>query len=128
MNIEPDLQGRILTIHLRYTNLWWATTLNAEEIKFRMNLVFFLSLTFVCGIDNTESAFENEKAGTLNENVSNWKETNESAEEAEALTRLEIELEELLQTHIAVEIQQERYQEFEQQEHQQQQHGMRLRR
>ena len=99
-----------------------------QEIIIRMNLVFFLSLTFVCGIESTESAFVNEKAGPLTENLSNWIETNESAEEAEALRRLEIELEELLQTHIAVEIQQQKYQEFEQQEHHQQQHGMRLRR
>ena len=96
-----------------------------------MNLVFHFihCLIFVSVIRSTESAFENgvkmEKAGTvgssnnantgtLNQNQSNWNE-----KEAEALARLEIELEELLQSHLAVHIQQ--------QEHQQQ-YGIRLRR
>ena len=104
-------------------------TLYAEEIKFRMRLLFlfFPALTFVCGTESTESAFENEKAGTLKRNQSYWRETDESAREEEALKRLEIELEELLQNHIAVEIHQQKFQDYEQLEHQQQQ-GMRLRR
>ena len=110
-----------------------------------MNLLFLFihCLTFVCGIKSLESAFEsrvNEKAGTvfssnakadtLNKNQSNWNEKSESGEEAEALTRLEIELEELLQSHLKVQIQQraQQQQEHDQQQRQQQQHGIRLRR
>ena len=103
--------------------------------------LFFHSLTFVCGIKSTESAFEsgeNEKAGinfysidekadNLNQNESSWVEKSESGQETEALSRLEIELEELLQNHIAVEIQQQEHQEYQQRDHQQQ-HGIRLRR
>lgn len=104
-------------------------TLYAEEIKFRMSLLFlfFPALTFVCGTKSTESAFENEKAGTLKRNQSYWRETDESAREEEALKRLEIELEELLQNHIAVEIQQQKFHDYEHREHQHQ-HGIRLRR
>ena len=84
----------------------------------------------------------------------NWDEKSESGEEAKALTRLEIELEELLQSHLEVQIQQQahqhqehqpqrahqhqeyqpqraqRQQEYDQQEqeHQQQQHRLRMRR
>ena len=73
----------------------------------------------------------------------NWNEKSEggdekTGEEAEVLTRLEIELEELLQSHLEVQIQQRAHQHQEyqpqrarqqqdQQEHQQQ-HGIRLRR
>ena len=131
--------------------MWKATTATAKEIKSRMGLIFlfFHSLTFVCGIKGTESAFEsgeNEKAGinfysidekadNLNQNESSWREKSESGQETEALSRLEIELEELLQNHIAVEIQQQEHQEYQQREQQeyqqrehQQQHGIRLRR
>lgn len=81
----------------------------------------------------------NAKADTLNKNRSNWKEKSESGEETEALTRLEIELEELLQSHLEVQIQQraqqqqehdqqQQQQEHDQQQHKKQQHGIRLRR
>ena len=121
--------------------------------------LFFHCLSFVSGIKSTESAFEsrvNEKDGTVYSsnakadtlNHSNWNGKSESGdektgEEAEVLTRLEIELEELLQSHLEVQIQQrahqhqeyqpqraQRQQEYDQQEqeHQQQQHRLRMRR
>ena len=102
-----------------------------------MTPVFLLvySLIFVWGVTSAESAFKNS---------SHLSENDERAEEAEALRQLEVDLEELLQSHLAVQIQQEDHQqheseqhghqqhgqqEYEKQEHQQQQeHGIRLRR
>ena len=111
-----------------------------------MTPVFLLvySLTFDWGVTSAESAFKNSSHLTEND---------ERAEEAEALRQLEVDLEELLQSHLAVQIQQEDHQqheseqqyqqqvheqhghqqhdqqEYEKQEHQQQQeHGIRLRR
>ena len=105
-----------------------------------MTPVFLLvySLTFVWGVTSAESAFKNS---------SHLSENDERAEEAEALRQLEVDLEELLQSHLAVQIQQEDHQqheseqqyqqheheqhgqqEYEKQEHQQQEHGIRLRR
>ena len=104
--------------------------------------VFLLvySLTFVWGVKSAESYFENSSHLTEND---------ERAEEAEALRQLEVDLEELLQSHLAVQIQQEDHQqheseqqqvheqhghqqhdqqEYEKQEHQHQEHGIRLRR
>ena len=100
------------------------------------------SLTFVWGVIRAESVFKNS---------SHLSENDERAEEAEALRQLEVDLEELLQSHLAVQIQQEDHQqheseqqyqqlheqhghqqhdqqEYEKQEHQQQEHGIRLRR
>ena len=109
-----------------------------------MTPVFLLvySFTFVWGVTSAESAFKNS---------SHLSENDERAEEAEALRQLEVDLEELLQSHLAVQIQQEDHQqheseqqyqqlheqhghqqhdqqEYEKQEHQQQEHGIRLRR
>ena len=101
-----------------------------------MTPVFLLvySLTFVWGVTSAESAFKNSSHLTEND---------ERAEEAEALRQLEVDLEELLQSHLAVQIQQEDHQqheseqhehqqhgqqEYEKQENQQQEHGIRLRR
>ena len=98
-----------------------------------MTPVFILvySLTFDWGGTSAESAFENSTHLTEND---------ERAEEAEALRQLEVDLEELLQSHLAVQIQQEHQvheqhghqqhdqQEYEKQEHQHQEHGIRLRR
>ena len=101
-----------------------------------MTPVFLLvySLTFVWGVTSAESAFKN---------LSHLTENDERAEEAEALRQLELDLEELLQSHLAVQIQEEDHQqheseqhghqqhgqqEYEKQEHQQQEHGIRLRR
>ena len=96
-----------------------------------MSPVFLLvySLIFVWGVTSVESAFKNSSHLTEND---------ERAEEAEALRQLEVDLEELLQSHLAVQIQQHEseqhghqqhdQQEYEKQEHQQQEHGIRLRR
>ena len=96
-----------------------------------MTPVFLLvySLTFDWGVTSAESDFENS---------SHLSENDERAEEAEALRQLEVDLEELLQSHLAVQIQQHEseqhghqqhgQQEYEKQEHQQQEHGIRLRR
>ena len=96
-----------------------------------MTPVFLLvySFTFVWGVTSAESAFKNSSHLTEND---------ERAEEAEALRQLEVDLEELLQSHLAVQIQQHEseqhghqqhdQQEYEKQEHQQQEHGIRLRR
>ena len=104
----------------------------------------------------------NAKADTFNQNQSNWNEKSESGdeksnwdeqsesedeksesgEESKALSRLEIELEELLQSHFDLQFQQrahqhqeyepqrgQQQQQYDQQDHQQQQqHGIRLRR
>ena len=78
-----------------------------------MTPVFLLvyRLTFVWGVTSVESAFKNS---------SHLSENDERAEEAETLRQLEVDLEELLQSHLAVQIQQ--------QENEKQEHGMRRRR
>ena len=81
-----------------------------------MTPVFLLvySLTFVWGVASVKSAFKNS---------SHLSENDERTEEAKALRQLEVDLEELLQSHLAVQIQQEDHQQHESQQQVHEQHG-----